>query len=190
MVAQLSNWVSFGAGTALTFPSNGRGGVSAVIVTSTAGTTTYTATTVTDSAPWSMAGVAVGDYIFNTEGYYGTVRGITGVVVTVDAWRRLGIRSGGIPTNGTACSIFAPSHLGVYTSVAIDHINIALTTGTATVSITDCKGTVYTGMVFATTSGHAKTFNFGPPGLQVNGPFGVICSATTIAGVISYRPLE
>jgi len=135
---QLSNWMSFVGSATVLFPADGRGASSAAIVTSTAGSTTYTETTVTDSAPWSMVGVAVGDYI--------------------------------------------------YTSVAIDQLIIATTTGGAVV-ITDQKGTAYPGMSFAPVTGHPKTFNFGPPGLLVNAPFGINAAAGA-SGIILYRPLE
>jgi hypothetical protein len=187
---QVSSWVSFGAGTALTFPSNGRGGVAVVIVASTAGSTTYTTTTVTDSAPWALGATAIGSYVYTSAGFYGVVTAVAAPVVTVDRWRRPGIRSGGLPADGTAATIFQASHLGTYTSVIIDQVTIATTSAGAAVAITDQKGTTYPGMSFVPVTGHPKTFNFGPPGLQVNGPFGVIAALTTTTGIVLYRAIE
>lgn len=193
--------------TRLAIPSDGKGGVCTLRGASTAANTTYSTTTVdglivptvtdANATPFNatyqghpagaFANIAAGDLIVTADGYYGTVASKTapGTVTLREPWRHMTnvAQDGRIPAAAGACAVFSPSILAGCRSPKnyIRHAVILLAAA-ATYQVLTAGGAVIlpaqTVAAGKPTPDHVTLG--GDTGVQFRGPFGVLCSATTI----------
>lgn len=185
----------------LCFPADGKGAVSAIRGSASAGaTTTYTPTTVTDTAvSWTLTGVLPGDYAF-TPGTAGAnpmwgivqsyVPAANNSVLTVDRWRKPGILRGDAlwsPTTLVACTVHSPCHTAGFGPVLLKRINLLSSVAAATIDITDAAGTALSNFRFTTLAGNVPGLlaDYGD-GIYFPHPIGVKCSASPPAVQIVY----
>lgn len=174
------------SGTAQAFPSDGKGGQSVLRVngTSTGAATVYTTTTVSDPTPWAPVSVVRGDYVFNSEGFYGIVQSVALPVVTVDRWRFPGVRDGQRPTDGTQASIFARNINGNASVTGVQLSSLRVTTpATGTLALTDQKGTAL--ITFPTTIAVPLVYSWMPGEMSFPHPIG-LKSSVAQTGVLEF----
>lgn len=174
----------------LCFPTDGRGVVSAIRgLASTAGTTSYTATTALDGTAWDLSTVVAGDYAFTADGFWGIVQSKGTNTITVDRWRKAGRPGGGltfVPATGQACTVHSTSHIAGSPFVLLKQIYM-LKGGTDTLAITDAKGTNLSNFVFTGAAGPPTFIADYGEGILLDQPFGMKASGTTNQWQVVYE---
>lgn len=106
----MSSFMKAAATGVKAFPSDGVGGATTFRITSTAGSTTYTTSTVADTGN-PFGSVVAGDFVGTTGGYWARALSAVAGTVTVDFWRTpsarpsVGAPDPGLPANGTAAQV-------------------------------------------------------------------------------------
>lgn len=188
-------WMAVAASSALSFPSDGEGGISVLRTGGTAtGATTFTATTVTDAGPWALTNVVAGDYVAVSTGEWGVVQSKSGATVTVDKWHYhvVGQRTATTRTPATGASnvnIYGPNILAGAIDYRIGSITFPLQTATQTCAVTDQVGVARASLTYTMTAGNPQSY-FGESqdsgGIPFNVPFGIKCSSTGIIVVVQF----
>ena len=182
------------------FPKNGEGTLQTVAAprgTTAAATSIYTVDTVTDSGFNPTAtGVAVGDYVFTTDGYYQSVKsfvaGAGGTITMNGPWRlprrNQTASTTNTPVSGTAqATILAGSiDMSQCERLIIDRIVIAHPLD-GTLTIGDQRGTAIPGHLYdISTTDAPDTIQIG---YEVDSPF-TITPSVAMGGSVMYRVLR
>jgi hypothetical protein len=203
MGTKRGNYVTLVNSAALAFPKDGYGNTSLIRAsgTSAGATTTYTATTVTDSGGWAPVAVARGDYVFAASGEWGIVQSTSTNTLTVDKWRfaTTGEFSPATrtPAAGGAAAVYGPNITAYATELAITSVSI-IKAGAIndTFAITDAKGTSISGLTFQMPAANPVpvTYYFGEPdeggGIILNQPFGLKVSVAGMTVVVAYTIIK
>jgi hypothetical protein len=182
------------------FPQDGEGAARSVAGprgTTAAATGSFTEDSLTDSAfnP-TAAGVAVGDYVFTTDGYYQSVQsfvaGVGGTITLNGKWRlprrNQTASTKSFPLTGTAqATIIAGSiDMSQATRVIIDRIVIAHPLD-GTLVIGDQRGTAIPGHLYDISATDAPAHI--DIGYEVDSPF-TITPSVAMGGSVYYRVLR
>jgi|SRR5690349_19125766 len=185
------------------WPSDGRGGLSALSTTYTTNDTVFTANSVTGATFLAtLTNAAAGLVISTSDGFWGVITAVDAAaspdIIYVDRWRKWGYPG----SSGTPA---ANSDLIVHTTLfgahcerwVIDALEIVKGTASDTITIRDIFGTtVKTWTVGATDGPRMIPYtrgippHEGPDGWEINGPFQAFTSAGTTICAIHFRVIS